>query len=141
MPQFDSQEAADQWLEDRAKEMGVQTEPTVPFFISPEEAEEWLERQAGEPYVPKMWKTSDGTMLGSGDTVKSIVDEAVEFAKATVDAMNDAILKALVSNIVPSFPPIEFEPGVLTEQTIRDAVTKLRQAPVWDVAMQDASAE
>lgn len=55
-PRFASQEEADQWLEDTAKEMGIRTEPIVPKFSSPEEADEWMRRQQGEPYVPPSWQ-------------------------------------------------------------------------------------
>lgn len=62
-PKFTSQDEADRWLEDTAKEMGLRTERRVPHFSSPEEAEEWMERQAGEPFVPPSW------LAGPADTI------------------------------------------------------------------------
>jgi hypothetical protein len=59
-PRFASQEEADRWLEDAAREMGLKTDPDVPQFATQAEADEWLEAQqrlkTRDPYVPPTWR-------------------------------------------------------------------------------------
>lgn len=74
-PKFASQEEADRWLEDTARELGLKTEADVPQFATQAEADEWLEEQqrlkSGEPYVPRSWLGNevpvydqDGRLIG-----------------------------------------------------------------------------
>lgn len=82
-PKFTSQEEADRWLEDTAREMGIKVEPDVPRFTSPEEADEWMRRQQGEPYVPPSWQST-------GD---KLVDDLAFAVGASTQPLKMAMLK------------------------------------------------
>lgn len=97
-PKFASQEEADRWLEDTAKEMGIRTEPVVPRFNTPEEADEWMRRQQGEPYVPPGWVPDPDP---DGD---------------------DARLLKLLQQAIPPGQAIITQGGSLTRATLRNAI-------------------
>lgn len=75
VPEFESQDQADKWMADRAKELGIverkRRKRRVPIFDSQEEADEWMRKQAGEAYVPPSWRSTeellDGTIRTYGD--------------------------------------------------------------------------
>lgn len=116
VPDFSSVEEADEWLEDRARELGVQTEPDVPFFGSLQEARDWLER--------------GGNVTGNNISAGNITYNASIAANAMAVETDRKIIGLLRDAISVDFKPIDsIQAHNDTAAIIRAAIKGMRQGP------------